>query len=184
MILGLDISSNKTGISCLDLNGDLKFFDFIDTRTNTKAKKEEFEDLMDKIDEVVSYLEDFYTKNPLAKEITHIYIEDALSKFTPGFSSIHTLAVLFKTNFAVSYQLYRLFGIKPIYINTRVAASSNGIKIPPKSDKKKLVMDFIKGKYKNFANMIPEKLSKDSPWFDVSDSVLIARSGWIQNHKQ
>lgn len=183
MILGLDISSNKTGVACISDTGELVFFDFIDTRTNTKLKKQKFEDLFDKINEIVEYFNNFAIQNPEWK-ITEIHIEDVLSKFTPGKSSINTLSVLFKTNFAVSYELYKIFNVKPVYWNTRIAASNNGIKIPKGGDKKKIVFDFIKSKYPCFNIDVPNNLPKDSPWFDVSDAVLIARCAWLKNTKK
>jgi len=183
MILGLDISSNKTGIACLSDDGQLVFFDSVDTRTNTKAKKEKFEDLFDKINEVVEYFVKFKREKPHF-DISEIHIEDVLTKFTPGKSSIQTLSTLFKANFAISYELYKIFGIKPEYWNTRVAATKNGIKIPKGGDKKRIVFDFIKDNYATFAASAPEKLVNDSIWFDISDAVLIARCAWLHRLKK
>lgn len=178
MILGLDISSSVVGISVLFPNGKLYVTHYIDLRTTTKAKKEKFQDLYDKLIHCVEYLENL--KYSLGdNKITQIHIEEALSKFQAGRSSIHTLAVLFKMNHALSFELYQIFGVKPQHWNPISVRKINGLKIIKGKDVKQQVLKFACSVYPEFAKSLPENLPKINPWLDVADSLLIARVGAV-----
>lgn len=183
MILGLDLSSSKTGVTCLTDDGKLYLFTYLDTTTTTKAKKEEFKDIYDKIAHVAKYFEYFEKAHPDAPKITEIHIEGPLSKFTPGKSSIHTLETLFQMNYSVSFELYRIFGIKPVHWHPSTLRSANGIKIPRGGDTKQIIFDFVCKTYPEFKKALPENLPKNNPWIDVADSVVIARGAWLTGQK-
>jgi hypothetical protein len=172
MILGLDISSTKTGVCVLDYDGNLKYINYILTKTTTKAEKEKFQDIYDKTKYILFQLEELFTMFP---GITRICIEEPLSKFAPGKSQIHTLKVLFEINYAISYELYRLYNIKPIHINPMTARSVNKIKIKKGEDAKNIVFDFVKSKYKEFDKICGD-YSKTNAWVDAADSAVIALS--------
>lgn len=191
MILGLDISSNKTGVAILDLNGNLVYFNCIDTQTNTKAKEEQFQDLFAKVDYIVEWLKD----NILAKyNITQIHIEEPLSKFTPGRSSMHTLQTLFKVNYVVSYEMRKLTGVDPHYWNPNTVVSMNCLKIPRGGNKKQIVYSYIKNWFPSYREAVESELttkklrkgtkvkttdfSDTSPWLDISDAISIANAGY------
>lgn len=182
MIIGLDISSSKTGI-CF-LNEDLTIYkiDYVKTTTTTKKEKEKFKDLYDKVVEVVNYFHDFIKNDFRAKDVTAIYIEEPLSKFSRSMSSIHTIKILFEVNYAICHQLYKMFGIKPIHVNPITSRSINGIKVQKGEDAKQVVYNFICSKYPLYKEKIPE-YSKNSPWIDVADSVVIARCGALNPYK-
>jgi len=180
MILGLDISSNVIGVTLMDLDGTIIELSYIDLRTTTKASKAKFQDLFDKQKYCAEWFENF--KNNFLNShqtITQIHIEEALSKFTPNFSSINTLCVLFKMNFALSYEVYRIFGIKPVYWHPNTVRKMNGLKIPKGSDTKQMVFDFVKEKFDFFRHKVPDDLPKSNPWVDIADSILIAHCGVI-----
>mgnify|MGYP006315423249 CR=1 FL=1 len=186
MILALDLSSSKTGICCMTYDGKIYLFTYLDTQPTTKAKKEMFQDIYDKIQFVTDYFEEYYKAHPESPKITEIHIEGPLSKFTPGKSSMHTLETLFQMNYSVSYELYRIFGIKPKHWHPSTLRSANGLKFPRGSDTKKIVFDFVCNTYPEFKKALPEKLAKNNPWIDVADSVVIARGAWLlgqQNDK-
>lgn len=177
MILGLDISSNIIGVTVLNLDGKLEYCSFIDLRTTKKAAKEQFQDIFDKLKFCNKWLMDF--KTTWGNKITEVHIEEALSKFTPGKSSMHTLQTLFKMNYVISYEIFRLFGIKPIYWHPNSVRSQVSLKIPKGSDTKKLVFEYACKLYSDFKKMIPDKLPQSNPWVDVADSILIARAGFL-----
>jgi hypothetical protein len=181
MILALDVSSSKTGICFMNTDGTLYKFLYIDTQTNTKAKKQKFSDIYDKIKEVVNYFENYYKDNPDSPKISEIHIEGPLSKYSPGRSSIHTLEVLFQMNYSVSFELYKIFGIKPVHWHPTTLRSHNGIKIPRGEDTKLLIYKFVCEKFPEFASKCGE-FSKTSPWVDVADSVVIARGAWLHKN--
>lgn len=176
MILGLDISSNVIGVTCLKESGELYFCSYIDLRTTTKASKIKFQDLFDKIAYAVKWLEDFKQRE-FKITISAIHIEEPLSKFKPGLSSIHTLSILFKMNYALSYELFRIFGLKPIYWHPSTVRKDNGLKMSKDFDAKELVFQHACLLFPEFKSMIPSNLPKSNPWIDVADSLLIARMG-------
>jgi sulfur relay (sulfurtransferase) DsrC/TusE family protein len=179
MILGLDISSTCTGVAFLKDDGKLYHFSFIDTnKRKNKANAEQFQDLFDIVDEIVQYFRNFYLIHPTAPKITEIHIEEPLKKFTPGFSSMETLSTLLKVNYAVSFELFKLFGLKPIYHDPRSAAKLAGIKLAKGDDKKQVVFEKMREKYKEFNDAIPPKLPKKHPYLDASDAILIATAGY------
>ncbi len=181
MILGLDISSSKTGISCVTDKGELYFFTYLDTQTTTKKKKEQFKDIFDKIKYITDYFEEFYKAHPGFPKITEIHVEGPLSKFTPGRSSMHTLETLFQMNYSVCFELYRIFGIKPIYWHPSSVRTINGLKIKRGEDVKARVFEYVCNTFPTFKSAITDlnkKMAKNSPWIDVADSVLIASAGW------
>jgi len=179
MILALDLGSNKTGITCMSLDGKLQLFTYIDTSTTTIAKKEQFKDIYDKINYIKNYFEDWEKTHPNLPKITQIHIEGPLSKFAKGRTSIHTLETLFKINYSISFELYRLFGIKPTHWHPTTLRSVNGIKLPKGSDTKKIIFDFVCNTFPEFKKALPDKLAKINPWIDVADSVVIARGAWL-----
>lgn len=194
MILGLDISSTKTGVCCIGENGDLILLTYIETpsldkkaaakkeksskRKSSKPKKVEFEDIFDKISYIKEYFENFYETYPDIERITEIHIEEPLSKFAAGKSSIQTLKTLFQVNYSISFELYRIFNIKPIYWHPTSARTANGIKIKRGTNAKEIVLNEIKTKI--FPELrIQENLSKTSPIYDALDAAIIARAGWL-----
>lgn len=179
MILALDLSSNKTGVCCLNYDGSLYLFTYLDTSTTTNAHKEQFQDIYDKIDFVRTYFEEFYKAHPTAPKITEIHVEGPLSKFAPGKSSMDTLETLFQMNYSVSYELYRIFGLKPIHWHPSVLRTACGIKRHKGDNIKKIVLQYVKDTYPIFKKALPEKMAKNSPWIDVADSVVIARGAWL-----
>lgn len=177
MILGIDISSSVTGVTFLDDNGKWIDSKYIDLRTTTKKSKEQFKDLFDKIDHCV---ERFKAWKELSEdEVKQIHIEEALSKFTPGRSSIHTLETLFKINHSLSYELYKIFNIKPTYWHPGTVRKINGLKIPKGADTKQEVFNFCIKHFPEFAAILPSDLPKSNPWIDAADSLLIARAGFL-----
>lgn len=181
MILALDISSSKTGICFMNDDSSLYKILYIDTQTNTKSKKEKYTDIYEKIKEVIKFFESYYKDNPDCPQITEIHIEGPLSKYSPGRSSIHTLEVLFQMNYSISFELFRIFGIKPIHWHPTTLRSHNGLKYKRGEDTKLLVYNFVCEKYPEFKDKCPQ-YSKTNPWIDVADAVIIARGAYLHKH--
>lgn len=181
MILGLDISSSVIGVTILSLKNEPIYFGYIDLRTTTKKSKEQFQDIFDKLRYCIKKFEGIKLDYP---QISEIHIEEALSKFTPGKSSIQTMQTLFKMNYILSYELYKMFGIKPIYWHPSRVRSVNGLKIPRGSNTKELVLEHVKKLYSIFKESLPKKLPKSHVWLDVADSMLIARAGYLDYNER
>lgn len=179
MIIGIDLSSSKTGICFMNEDFSIYKMDYIKTTTTTKADKEKYKDIYDKIDEIVSYFKHFKQNDPNSVSIKRIIIEEPLNKFSRGKSSIKTISLLLQVNFAVSYQLYQIFGIKPEHYSFISCRSLNKIKIPKGEDAKQKVYEFVCNTYPEYKKLIPE-YSKNNPLIDVADAVIIARGGLMQ----
>lgn len=131
MILGLDISTSVVGICLLDGSGDVKSLSYIDLRKVKnfweKAKRVEVE-----IRALKHAFDDSFGKDA----ITHVFVEENLSRFRPGFSSAQTLLVLARFNGIVSYIVTAMFEIDAEYVNVNEARRLASIKIDRKNKEK------------------------------------------------
>lgn len=177
--IGLDISTNCTGICVLDSKtGQLVKL--------THKKLVKFDDEYEKAD---NFLTDWVESS---WKVRRIYIEEAAKKFTPGFSSADTIMTLGRFNGIVSYLVYQLFGIKPIMVNVRSARSKLNIKIDYKdktSTTKDKVFLTVRTRNPDFPWIIREAKSGqfkgqmiyDKVNEDLSDAWVICRGGMLLN---
>lgn len=127
--LGLDISTNTTGVMLLDSRtGNLEKM-FAIKLTGVKQK-----DFYDKVDFVVNELKCNIDLNKY--RIARVYVEEAAKKFTPGLSSAGTLFLLARFNGIISNEARKMFGVRPKMINVRTARKKLGIKIDQKDKSK------------------------------------------------
>lgn len=175
--VGFDISTATIGICVLDSKtGELVKL--------THKKLTKFEDEYEKAD---NFLTDWVEPS---WNIRKIYIEEAAKKFTPGFSSADTIMTLGRFNGIISYNVYKIFGVKPIMINVRSARAKLNIKIDYK-DKTSSTKDKV--------FLIVRTLNPDFPWItheaktgkfkgqfvydkvneDMTDAWILCRAGMI-----
>lgn len=162
MILGLDVSTSITGYTVLDHNGLRITSGFLDTR-NTKgfyAKLDAQLDILTAIDDT-----------------TQVYVETPAKAFGKGKSSANTIATLQGFNAALCYALYQAWGIQPIHIAPTTARRLCGISVPRGSKAKQVVLAHLVGNELGFCPTYTRKGNPHAHWFDVADSIVIARAG-------
>lgn len=178
MILGLDISTSITGITFLDNDGNRLYTGYCDTRKEdgffNKAKKLKHD-----------LLEIIHLHNRSNVEsVQRIFIEQSLQAFRPGLSSAKTLLALAGMNKLISFALFEEFEIEPEYIAATSARKLCGIKVPRGEKAKKVVLKFL---LDNEPGFVVEETRHGNPktqYFDMADSIVIARAGhtqWKQN---
>lgn len=122
--LGIDISTAVVGIAVFQ---DKQFVDAMAIVTPKKATIwEKVDYVSDKLDELLEALDDSDT-------IEHIYVEQDLQAFRPGFSSAKVLMTLAKMNGMVSYLMRQKTGLDPEYIDAKLARKTVGLKLIRKS---------------------------------------------------
>jgi len=176
--IGLDISTSIIGVSYLDNKGNL-----IDLQS-INLKKEKC--LFDKSKSTLNYFQNIVINSKFNKDVI-IYIEEPFQSFSKGFSSAKTISQLNKFNGIVSYIVYDIFNVKPLYINVNTARKNLQIKIDKKlKNSKEQVFNWVKER-ENF--VWPEKIiSKgvnkglvkyDESCYDMSDAYVISKAGLL-----
>ena len=181
MILGLDISTSCTGWCILNDSGTLVAMGSI--------KLAGSKSVYDKTEVVKKSFSDIKEKHP----ISHIYVEENLQAYRPGFSSAKTILALAKFNGIVSYVANEIFDCKPVDINVNVARKTIGLKIQKGKSStkttKEQVFDWVSSELKFDW---PKKTLKSGPRkgvtvldpsaFDMSDAFVIASAGHKMNN--
>ena len=169
MILGLDISTSITGATVLDDVGKVLYCESWDMRN-----KNHFPSPFIKADFVKNSLLDLTIKF----RIEHIFVEQSLQAFRPGFSSAKTLLTLARFNGIVSYICLDVVGVEPEYISASTARKSNGIKIPRGEKAKKVVLQYVLDNEPNFVVEYTKQGNPKPGSYDRADSLIIARAGY------
>lgn len=176
MILGLDVSTSKTGWCILDDNGCLVKMGCVRSDADT--------DLFEKADRLVSAI-----KCELARVKTpiEIVIEEPLLRFAKGMSSASTLLTLNRYNGMVTHECWKSLGTKPTHLNVIFARRRLGIKKEKGENVKEVVMDWVsrdvpqhewptkvvtRGKKKG------QVVFQDS-CFDVADAYVMAKAAHV-----
>tara|TARA_R110000824_G_scaffold333434_1_gene520030 strand:- start:135 stop:656 length:522 start_codon:yes stop_codon:yes gene_type:complete len=164
--LGLDVSSRIVGYTLLRENNELIWAGYIDLS--------KIDDLLEKTE----YLSDRLYEIGREHKIDVIGIEDCLTKFSGGRSSIKVIGKLIAMNYLTRYICFRIFNIKPTPFNVRRARTLAGCKIPKGADTKQVVIDHVKGWYDNieWPRMKRDKTRFAKESEDIADSVIIARA--------
>ena len=176
--IGLDISTAIIGICFLDIDGNLVKLDSI----NLKKIKSIFGKA-----EIVKHRLIEYKNNLKFTNKLKISIEEAFQSFSAGFSSAKTLSQLNRFNGIVSYLVYDIFSMEPLYINVNSARKNLQIKIDrkSKSSTKEQVFQWVKNNI-NEEFIWPEKVLKSGPnkgrvkfdesCYDMSDAFVICKA--------
>jgi hypothetical protein len=170
MILGLDISTSITGATLLDDKGEVVYNDAWDTR--------KYKNLFEKAERV----SDSFDLLPSAPD--RIYVEQSLQSFRSGFSSAKTLSTLSRFNGIVSWICYRRYSIEPEYLAATSARKKCGIVVPRGVKAKQVVVKYV---IDNVPDVLIEYTKHGNPkpqCFDMADSWVIARAGWLDCQKK
>ena len=169
MFLGLDISTSITGATLVDDVGQVLYCEAWDMRN-----KNHFPDLYNKATFVKGRLLDLRGMYL----IEHVFIEQSLQAFRPGFSSAKTLLTLASFNGIVSYICQDELVIEPEYIGASTARKSNGIKIPRGEKAKKVVLQYVLDNEPDFMVEYTKQGNPKPGSYDRADSLIIARAGY------
>lgn len=177
-LLSLDISTSITGWALFS-SGSLVRAGFVSMK-----EKDLKGDLFKKLDFLIGRI----LEEVKEEEVDKIIVEEALKKFTKGFSSAHTINSLIAFNFAVRYQLYKELGIVAEGINVSSARAKVGIKFPKEikslstsakrtTAKKEHIASLMEARYPKLVDWPKKKTGrfKDS-CYDVADAIVLALS--------
>lgn len=120
MIIGLDISTSTTGYTLLTTDGIVAKIGHISLG--------DCDDIWTKADMIREWARDLHSLLEPMGEL-HIFIEQSLQAFRPGFSSAATLSTLTRFNGIVSYIVREEFKLTPEFIGATTARSTCGIKV-------------------------------------------------------
>lgn len=185
VVLGFDVSTSIIGVCAFKEKKFDKMFN-IDLRKckcffeKTRKTKLEVKKILDE------YSQD---------DIDSIYVEDIMQSFSRGLSSAKTLTQLARFNGIVSYILYDISGLTPVYLNVNSARKLLGVKIDKNSkiDKKEQVMNFVSSelgeKHVWETKIVSRGANKGSVKFeqycyDMADAYIICKAGIINNDIQ
>lgn len=172
MILGLDISTSITGITILNNDGSVEYCGYCDT------KKEK--DFFKKVDMLEEEIRDVTSD----KDITAVYVEESLQKFQGGKSSAAILNMLTKYNGIIQWIVRDIFELDPICIAAGTARKSIGITIRRNGLKaKEQVMEHMLTNEDWFEVEFKKTGRIKDHCYDMMDSFVIAKSGWLQCQK-
>jgi len=172
MILGLDISTSITGFTVLDDSGDVLVCDYINLKK------------LNGVFEKARMVEQELQKLFLQHKINQVWIEESLQMFSSGMSSAKTLATLTKFNGIVSWIAWEKFEITPEYIAAVSARKEIGLTVPKGKRGKDVVMEHMLDK-ESWFKVDYGRTGKIKPHFyDMADSFVIAKAGFLRCMKQ
>ena len=172
-ILGLDVSTSKTGWCLIDSNGSLEKMGCVDL-TSAHDLFEKTEILIKVISEETAHL----------REVYEVVIEEPLLSFARGMSSASTLLTLNRFNGMVTYACWRDLRIKPRHLNVIFARRSLGIKKNKGENIKDVVMTWVAGSVVDYVwptKVISRGKRKGETVFepycyDVADAYVMAKA--------
>ena len=176
MYLGLDISTSITGITILDLSGNMVLNEVVDMRSK---KYKSFFDKAKAVQRRLAQLKNAYN-------IEKIFIEQSLQAFRPGLSSAQVILTLGKFNGIVSWICCELFGKEPNYIGASSARKKLDIKVEKGANAKEIVLKHILALEPTFKVEYTKHGNPVAGTYDRADSYVIAKAGYIlcQNQKK
>lgn len=179
MILGLDVSTSCTGICVISLTGEVVSMDWV-----SLSKHKSLVSKAEVLRKALESIRDTY-------EITYIFIEEPLQRFSAGASSAQTITRLASFNGITQYLCFVIFDLYPELLNVNKARKSLGIKTLSKKKSGKSVKEQV-------FEWVTEKLDKRWPTkilssgprkgleviidesYDMADAYVIAKSGFVK----
>ena len=169
-LLGLDISTFCCGFCIWNLSAN-KF----ETAGHIPLNK--YKNWLDKVDQVCYIIEEIKENT---NSITHVVIEDIITKFISGKSNIKTIIKLAGFNHVIQRKCYEIFGLEPSLLNVIRARNLAECKVPRGSNSKEYILKRIVELHPEVKTMLPLMKTKaefDKMAFDVADAVVVARAG-------
>ena len=191
-ILGLDISSARTGVVVLD--GDDRTFSRV-VMTHIDLTKRE--GMWEKVDETRGFFQERAASEGF-QGLDGIAVEEALLAFRPGLSSAQTITTLVRMNVLTCMLVRDILGLTPSFIPSSSARKVCGIRTQQVGKCGKPIKDqvfdhMLQHDLSDLKSVWPmKKQSKSSiekgraprhqDWcYDVCDAYVIARAGMLLN---
>ena len=131
VILGLDVSTSRVGITIINSKAEL-----INCQVIKLNSKEELEDRC-------YFLENYINNNLIISNIKEVYIESPFIMFSGGKTTAATMAKLQRFNGMVSYMIRQLTGINPVMIAANKARGLVGLKVKRGENTKQKVIEHV-----------------------------------------
>jgi len=168
VILGLDVSTSRVGITILDSNTSL--IDCQVIKLNSKDKLE------DRCYQIERYLQVNYNKY----HIEEIFIEAPFIMFSGGKTTAMTMAKLQRFNGMVCWMVRNLYGICAVSIAANKARGLVGLKIKRGEKTKLKAIEWVQKEYpKDFIVEYTRYGNPKPGTDDKADSIIIARAGLL-----
>ena len=180
MLLALDISTSCTGYCLFDEDK------LVDIGSINLSKHKGLFEKATHVKDRVLILGHRYN-------IDKVVVEENLQAFRPGLSSAKTLLTLARFNGMISYEMYAMTGLDPVYVNVNAGRKLVGLKINRKSDlsTKDQVYEWVRQDLNKTNTNIewPFKILKSGPRkgqkvldtsaYDMSDAYVICKAGML-----
>ena len=166
MILGIDISTSKIGISIIDYNENLILSELI------KMKSSDSLEVRAKIfnNKMIEIRGNY--------EIKHIFIEQPFMAFSGGKTTAVTMAKLQRFNGMCCYAVYDLYGFSASLIQANKARGLVELKIKRGDNTKLKVIEWVSEKYpKDFIVEYTRHGNPKPGTDDKADAIVIANAG-------
>lgn len=176
VILGLDVSTSKIGLSIIDYNNNLLICQVIKLNSNKSLIEKclELENIIDKLNG------NNYINNNNKLYIKEIFIESPFMMFSGGKTTAMTMSKLQRFNGMVSYMVRRTLGVEPVMIAANKARGLIGLKIKRGENTKLKVIEWVQKEYpKDFIVEYTRHGNPKPGTDDKADSVVIARAGLL-----
>ena len=168
MILGLDVSSSKTGIAVIDENKKILMLKLL------KFKKEPLENKALVLSEELKAIKKKY-------KIKDVFIEEPISIYARGKSTAHVISTLQRFNGMCSLLCRVIYGDVPILINSRKARTLAEVKIPGRLKSKEIKKIIIEEMSKRYKKDFPLEYTRHGNYKpgtdDKADALVIALAG-------
>ena len=115
--------------------------------------------------------------------IDAVHIEQSLQSFRSGFSSAKTLSTLSRFNGIVSWLCYSIFGLIPEYVAATTARKTVGITVPRGKKGKQCVIEYVIDNVPDVSIAYTKYGNPKPHCFDMADSWVIAKAGWLKCQK-
>jgi len=168
MILGLDVSTSITGYTILDYHDKIIRCNAWDLRN-----KKKFKNCFDK----AVYIRDELCFIKAQYPIEKVCIEQPFMFFNSGGSSAKTMATLQRFNGIVSWICYDILKMPINYLTASEARKLCGIRIRRGEKAKKVVMSWLLENEKDFKVEYTHKNNPKPKYYDMADSVILAKAG-------
>ena len=181
MILGLDVSTSKTGWCLLHIDGTLMKMGCVVSKDGS--------DLFDRADQLIAEIRAVLAESSSPVEIV---IEEPLLRFAKGMSSASTLLTLNRYNGMVTYACWNALGIRPTHLNVIFARRRLGIKKEKGDNVKEVVMKWVAEHERDYVwpTRVVTRGKKsgqtifEGSCFDVADAYVMARAHHVGRVKE
>ena len=180
VVLGLDVSTSKVGVTIMDYNNSLLQCEFI--KLDPKDTLEDRCVLLEHYINSINALDSISGRGYYIKEV---FVESPFMMFSGGKTTAMTMAKLQRFNGMVCYMIRRTLGIGPVSIAANKARGLVGLKVKRGENTKLKVIEWVHGEYPKKFLIEYTRYGNPKPGTDdKADSVIIARAGLVINKEK